>query len=177
MLKDCSWLQKVAFDEANEEVATINQEIRKVSNVERALGLFRPETIESFKNAVELESDIEQTLSAEQKIEAIKNYAITLYIIKHFEQLYFAIYGSQLQILQHLNTLPQETKDSIKRYYDYAVEQYPKFYENYTYEEYINFLFSSSLITEKNGSIGITIMGVDFLKYLTEVGRNFIKRF
>ena len=163
--------------EANQEVATINQEIRKVSNVERALGLFREETIETFNNAVELESDIDKSQSQEQKNEQLKNYAITLYIIKHFDQLYYAIYGSQLHILQHLNTFQSETKTSLKRFYDFAVEQYPQFYENYSYDDYINFLYSSSLITEKDGNVGITILGVDFLKYLTEVGRNFNKRF
>ena len=65
----------------------------------------------------------------------------------------------------------------MKRFYDFAVEQYPQFYENYSYDDYINFLYSSSLITEKDGNVGITILGVDFLKYLTEVGRNFNKRF
>jgi len=163
--------------EANQQVATINQEIREVTNVERALGLFRTETIEGFKEAVEKEADIEKLTTQEQKIEQLTKYSITLYIIKHFEQLYFSIYGSQLHILQHLNTFPDETKDSLKRFYDYAVEKYPNFYENYSYDEYINFLFNLSLITEKNGTVGITIMGVDFLKYLTEVGRNFNKRY
>lgn len=42
--------------EANQQVATINQEIREVTNVERALGLFRTETIEGFKELVEKET-------------------------------------------------------------------------------------------------------------------------
>lgn len=162
--------------EIEQQTVAIKLEKRPISNVDKALGLFRTETIDFFSNAVLQETDIETYKSDKEKVEHLLNYSIALYIIKHYDMIYNAIYGSQLQILQQLNSNnSNESMETIKRFYDYAVEHYPKFYNNYPFEEYINFLFSFSLIIEENEKVKITILGLDFLKYLTETSKNFDK--
>ena len=56
-------------------------------------------------------------------------------------------------------------------FYENAKERNPRFYENYPYEQYLDFLKAYDLILfEKDGRIGITILGRDFLKYIIETG-------
>jgi hypothetical protein len=162
--------------EIEQQTVAIKLEKRPISNIDKALGLFREETISFFSDAVLQETDIETYKSDKEKTEHLLNYSIALYIIKHYDMIYNAIYGSQLQILQQLNSNnSNENMETIKRFYDFAAEDYPKFYNNYSFEEYINFLISFSLIIEEKGKVKITILGLDFLKYLTETSKNFDK--
>ena len=162
--------------EAEQQKSAGKQEKRQVSNVDRALGLFRPETVEFFRTAVLQETNLDNIPTDKEKTELLLNYSIAIYIIKHYEMIYNAIYGSQLMILQQLNTFAFENNETLKRYYNYAVEQSPKFYDNYPYEDYIEFLYSFNLIVEEEDRVKITILGVDFLKYITETGKSLNKR-
>jgi hypothetical protein len=162
--------------EAEQQKSAEKQEKRQISNVDRALGLFRPETVEFFKSAVLQETNLDSIPTDKEKTELLINYSIALYIIKHYEMIYNAIYGSQLMILQQLNTFAYEDNETLKRYYDYAVERSPKFYDNYSYEDYIEFLYSFNLIVLEDDGVKITILGVDFLKYITETGKSLNKR-
>ena len=162
--------------EAEQQKSAGKQEKRQVSNVDRALGLFRPETVEFFKSAVLQETNLDNIPTDKEKTELLLNYSIAIYIIKHYEMIYNAIYGSQLMILQQLNTFAFENNETLKRYYNYAVEQSPKFYDNYPYEDYIEFLYSFNLIVEEEDRVKVTILGVDFLKYITETGKSLNKR-
>lgn len=162
--------------EAEQQKSAGKQEKRQVSNVDRALGLFRPETVEFFRTAVLQETNLDNIPTDNEKTELLLNYSIAIYIIKHYEMIYNAIYGSQLMILQQLNTFAFENNETLKRYYNYAVEQSPKFYDNYPYEDYIEFLYSFNLIVEEEDRVKITILGIDFLKYITETGKSLNKR-
>lgn len=161
--------------QASNQIAADEEATREWSRVERALGLFRPETIEMFENAVKKETSYEDLPTAQEKIERLKNYSVILYVIKHFESIYSSIFGSQIRILEKLNTLNPETTESLKVFYDNAKERYPDFYEDYTYEQYLNFLFSFNLIREDEGKVSLTILGIDFLKYLAETNKNLYK--
>jgi hypothetical protein len=162
--------------EAEQQKSAGKQEKRQVSNVDRALGLFRSETVEFFRTAVLQETNLDNIPTDKEKTELLLNYSIAIYIIKHYEMIYNAIYGSQLMILQQLNTFAFENNETLKRYYNYAVEQSPKFYDNYPYEDYIEFLHSFNLIVEEENRVKITILGIDFLKYITETGKSLNKR-
>ena len=162
--------------EAVQQKSAEIQEKRQVSNVDKALGLFREETVAFFKSAVLQETNLDEIKTDKEKIDHLVNYSIALYIIKHYESIYNSIYGSQLMILQQLNTFAYEDVETLKRYYEYAVGINPKLYESYPYEEYIKFLFSFNLIIEEESKVNITILGVDFLKFLTETGKSLNKR-
>lgn len=157
--------------EAHQQQSAEKQERKQFSTVDKALGLFRQETIDLVTSAVLKETDLSTLTTDKQKIERLTDYSIALYILKHFESIYNSIFGSQIMILQQLNTFTYEDKDSLKRYYDYAVKQNPKYFEGYEYSEYIDFLFAFNLIINEDGQIKITVLGIDFLKYLTETGK------
>lgn len=158
--------------EANQQSATKKIEEKEISEIDRAIGVFRPETIEMFVNAIEEETQVEKLENDNEKIERLKNYSTIIYAMRHFDSIYSAIFGSQIRILEKLNTLQPQSRDSLKFFYENAKKQNPKFYENYSYEEYLNFLFNFTLIREDNGIIQLTILGVDFLKYLTESNKD-----
>jgi len=161
--------------EASQQQVAERQEQKKFSNVEKALGIFRTETIDMVSEVVIRDTDIESMHTDQLKIDSLTNYSIMLYLIKHFESIYYSIFGSQILILQQLNTITYEDLDSLNRYYEYAVKQNPKFFEGYKYSDYINFLLGFNLIVYEGKQINITNLGVDFLKYLTETGKNLNK--
>lgn len=158
--------------EATQQTVTKKIEQQEISTIDRALGMFRTETIEMFVKAVESETEISKLSTDEEKIDRLKNYSTIIYVMRHFDHIYSSIFGSQIRILERLNTLQPEDKESLQFYYDNAKGYNPKFYENYPYENYLNFLFSFNLIREDDGFIQITNLGVDFLKYLTETNKD-----
>ena len=163
--------------ETEQQKSAEKQEKRQVTNVDRALGLFRQETVEFFKSAVMQESNLTRIKTDIEKVDHLLNYSIAIYIINYYEKIYNSIYGSQISILQQLNTYAYENNDTLKRFYNFAVERNPEFYDSYPFDEYLGFLYSFNLIIEEGGRVNITILGVDFLKYLTETGKSLNKHF
>jgi len=159
--------------EANQQTVLKKETEKETSKIDLAVGLFRPKTIELFKNFVEQETEISKLESDKEKIVRLTNYSCILYIMRHFDNLYNSIFGSQIKILERLNTLRPETKESLKYFYEYAKKNNPTFFENYSYDNYMNFLFSYNLIIEEeNNNISITFLGIDFLKYLSETNKD-----
>jgi hypothetical protein len=163
--------------EATQQAVSKTRQEREHNVVDRALGLFRPETIESFSEMVKSESDISKLKDDGAKVERLLNYSTIIYIMKHFDNIYSNIFGSQIRLLETLNTLQPETKESLKFHFDSANKYHPNFYKNYSYDRYLKFLYYYNLIREDNGNIGITILGVDFLKYITETNKDVNKAF
>lgn len=95
-----------------------------------------------------------------------------------FERIYQLIYGSQIKILQYLNS--QQTGahlTSIKHYYDKAVLEFADAYKDYSFENYMRFLLNYTLILQKDGFLFITICGKEFLLYCTVANKNLDKLF
>lgn len=65
-------------------------------------------------------------------------------------------------ILQQLNTFAYEDNETLRWIYDFAVIRSPKFYDNYSYKEYIEFLYYFELIIFEEDRVKITILCVDF---------------
>lgn len=158
--------------EAKQQTTASEKKIEEVSNIDRVVGLFRPETIEMFKEAITNESEVDNLNNSEEKIERLTNYSCILYIMRHFDIVYSDIFGSQIRILEHVNSHSSQTRESVKFFYENAKKNNPKFYENYSYEQYLNFLFNFTLLREDDDILNITILGVDFLKYLTESNKD-----
>ena len=142
------------------------------------MGIFSQATIDRAKQVVSKESGFEEVKSESGKVEILLKYSEALYLILSFERLYNVIFGSQLNILEHVNTYNSETKESLKRFYDSSKQQYPEFYATYTYDEYFKFLLSMETITlNEKGQCQITWLGRDFLKYIVETGKSLNKSF
>lgn len=143
--------------------------------LEKIKSYFAPETIGLFKEAITKESQVDTYETADEREEVLFTYSQLMYIIMHFNRIYSSIYGSQINILQRLNSSVFETKESLKEYYEFAKSSFPKTYEKYSYDNYMNYLISFGLIIEEGGEIKITILGKDFLRYIVESGYSFYK--
>jgi len=140
------------------------------SYLDTLMSKFSESTFEHIVESVENDTRISTVEGFQNKYERMHKYAKLLLLIKNAEKIYDLIYGSQIRLLQRLNHTTTETKDSLKFYYDNAVKTYPTAYEKYTYESYLNFLYSYGLILleENNENVRITDAGKDFLRYLIE---------
>jgi hypothetical protein len=158
--------------EAKQQATANEKKTEEISNIDRLVGLFRKETFETFREAIIRESEVNTLNTTEEKIERLMKYGCLLYIMRHFDIIYTNIFGSQIRILEHVNSHSNQTRESIKFFFDNAEKNNPKFYDSYSYEEYLSFLFDFTLLREDNGVLNITILGVDFLKYLTESNKD-----
>lgn len=94
-------------------------------------------------------------------------------IALHFERAASLIWASQLGLLVHLNEREAGTDtDTLKAlFYDPAVEKYPQAYEHYSFEKYLGFLESSSMVERNGTTVTITLEGREFLKFLIDTRR------
>jgi len=138
------------------------------------------ELMREFDSPILLEQEnlINRELTSIQGLEREKFLVRYLSITKlelAFERIYSLIWGSQICILEHLNDRRTigASKENIKTiFYDDAVIKWPGFFTNYSYEMYLDFLKSSNLIIERGETLFITEFGVDFLQYLTRIGKS-----
>jgi hypothetical protein len=86
---------------------------------------------------------------------------------------WFTIYGSQLAALSELNSRGLIPVAELKKHYDKALADYPKTYENYSFEQWLDYLQSRMLIARyPSRMVELSFNGKDFLKYLAHVGRD-----
>lgn len=183
-------ISKINYGKIEAEVSQIKQEKsdksifeqekidKPTEHIEKALGIFSRDTLERSQNLVETESKVKEIQDSTKKAEVLLKYAQAIYLILSFERIYNTIFGSQLLILDYVNTDSDQTKADLKRFYDNAKEKYPALYESYSYDDYFNFLISFELIVlNENNTYSITWMGRDLLKFLVETGKTLNKRY
>ena len=112
-------------------------------------------------------------LSTPEKTESIliKHLASTGLALR-FEQINKVIWGSQIKILEKLNsTIDGATKEDLLPYYNMAVEQNPDIISAYSFENYMDYLIRNILVLQDGTHYKITNLGVDFLGYLVNTGQ------
>lgn len=87
---------------------------------------------------------------------------------EHFERTHRVIWGSQIQALQHLNSVATANVDLLRPFYDAAANGYPSVYENYSFDDWLRFLEGQILLVRKGDVVEITMEGQEFLKYLVD---------
>ncbi len=81
------------------------------------------------------------------------------------------IFRSQILALMEINRRLMPIAE-VKVFYDKAAAEYPDRYANYSFEQWMEFLKSNTLlIWHPSGMVEITVQGRDFLRYLTHWGR------
>ena len=83
-----------------------------------------------------------------------------------FEAIFSQIFGSQIKLLEYLNTVEKSTVDTIKFYYSNAAQSWPAFYANYTIDQWLAFLQNFGLINRADDEVAITGWGQALLKYI-----------
>jgi hypothetical protein len=85
---------------------------------------------------------------------------------------WFTIYGSQLAALSHLNarSIASPVAD-LRQFYDKAVVDYPKTYENYSFDQWLNYMRDRMVLAIYPSQMcEVSFNGKDFLKYLAHNG-------
>jgi hypothetical protein len=134
---------------------------------------------------VESEQQIRRELSAggvdparatDQLLHLLAIAAVTI----RFERTYSDIFGSQIQILQHLSNVGTAgaTQSQLRPFYDAAAQRYPDVYRNYAFDAYLNYLINTAQLVSHNGDrLVIDFAGREFLSYLTRAGKTTAKFF
>jgi len=88
-----------------------------------------------------------------------------------FEKTYYAIYKSQILALKYLNENRTNVKiEQIRPFYDSAAEKYSSYYNNYSFDSWLEFMITTILVKKNGNEIGLTLRGKEFLKYLIDQG-------
>lgn len=125
--------------------------------------VLQPEVETSFRNGIAAYPE------GEREAVTIKLLA-TGFISYLYDKTWWSIYKSQLLALQELNTNTLRRED-VKVFYDRAAEQHTQAYGTYTFDEWLAYMKKEVLILDQPGnSIGITVRGKDFLKYILHYG-------
>lgn len=90
---------------------------------------------------------------------------------------WLVIFRSQVLALMELNQRLLR-REEIKQFYDAAVKTSPAVYEHYTFDQWLDYLRSQSLMLEHPGhTFEITVRGKDFLKYMVHFSYTADQRF
>jgi hypothetical protein len=81
------------------------------------------------------------------------------------------IFRSQILVLMEINRRTMPIAE-VRAFYDKAASESPERYANYSFEQWMEYLRSNTLlIWHQTGMVEITLQGRDFLRYLTHWGR------
>jgi hypothetical protein len=141
------------------------------------LNLFAPETLDFSKFTVTKQSNLEALDTQEDREKVLLSYSQIIFLFMHFNKIYYNIFGSQIRILQRLSSSIIESRITLLSFYNDAKSAFPKVFENYPYDTYLNYLLLNNLITEQGSTIVITPFGKDFLKYLIDSSYSLEKPF
>lgn len=123
----------------------------------------------------ELEDNIKDELSKRkllgiEGVPVLIRYFASMSIAYVFSEIYRLIWGSQLKLLDYLNSNNKQSAESLKDFYDSGLVLYPEYYKKYSFEQWLGFLKDQLLIREDSGYISITVRGREFLMHLTRMG-------
>lgn len=113
-----------------------------------------------------------QNLTTKETVEILTRHLANSQIVSLFNEINYRIWGSQVELLQHLNSSSGSSVTELKTVYDLAISRSlnPSTFAKYTFEQYLQFLVSHKLVTEIDGSYFISQLGRDFLMYLIATG-------
>jgi hypothetical protein len=84
-----------------------------------------------------------------------------------FERIYNLIFGSQIVALRRLNEAGRVSVEGSRAFFEPYTRQYPQIYNNYSFEQWANFLKNVGLVVQNGNLFEITDLGRDFLIYIT----------
>lgn len=122
--------------------------------------------VQERRQLIEEECKKQNVLSRDEFL--LHHLAVAL-IFFEFERTYRLIFGSQLRLLQALNSTPSLESAEINTFYFLPAKQTQSdFYGNYTFDQWLAFLTDTGLVEGKESKVFITIKGKEFLKHLVQ---------
>jgi len=116
----------------------------------------------------------ERALTTDDSIEVLIRHFAGTKLLLAFEQIHSQIFGSQLFLLKNLNQIVGQGRSItfLEDYFEDIKTSYPEAFNNWSIEQYLNYLFVNALIIKNENQIHITTKGVE---YLTWIARNGIQ--
>jgi len=107
-----------------------------------------------------------------EKVEFLSYAAIYNLLRGNFEAIYGVIYGTQIQLLQHLSSEQQgEEKENLRKFYNKSYSKYGLQKAPFSFDQYLGYLVSVKLIELEGTRYKLTPYGKDFLTYIDAVGK------
>ncbi len=103
----------------------------------------------------------------------IRHLAVTQ-LLQRVETLYRLIYGSQLDAMFAMNQQGPQPESVIRPFYDRVRKRSPRFYADYSFDQWIGFLLQHQLVIFTGERYGITVLGREFVSVL--VGQGFPRK-
>ena len=108
----------------------------------------------------------------EDRERALFRLSAAFLVVYQFERLHSTIWASQWHALHFVNSRPDGVElTELRAFYDRAKQQFPAWYQNYTFDQWLLFLDSSMLLANMGARKVISIRGREYLKYLITTGR------
>ncbi len=146
---------------SNFESSTIEGLLRRFDN-----SLLNPRE-EQIRKEFEKQSEREQ-----EREKLLFRVLATTSLVQQFDRTYFWIWGSQIAVLQFLNSLGTIGSDQevTRLWYDQAKARDPEVYESYSFDKWLAFLENHHLVRRTAITVAITLEGREFLKFLADQG-------
>ncbi len=145
---------------------------KKESSVDELMKVFDSATLRLQEKAIQKDLEAKGLTESPDAVKILVRHLAATQLTLAFEKINSLIWGSQIRILEFLNTTPQgATAESLKAFYDVAASAYLETFQSYSYSIYMGFLTAIGLTTESAGKISISQLGVEFLSYLAATGR------
>lgn len=119
---------------------------------------------------VEIAREAIRSLQPEQREEQAIRLAAFMALWANLEALNYQIYGSQLALLQTLNSRTVSIAEA-QSYYESAAGHSPEQYREYPFERWLGWLVNTAQLAVRSGdTLSISSLGREFLKHLVERG-------
>jgi hypothetical protein len=118
------------------------------------------EQIQNIKNDLET---LHYPIESEATAEVLIRHLAATQLLQRAEFLYRVIFGSQLSAIRTLNETGPHPENIVRRFYDAARNRAPRFYGDYTFEQWVGFLLHQNVVVFENERYAITRYGREFL--------------
>ncbi len=148
---------------------------RTPSGAQELLARFENDLLLEQENAIRQELNNRRVDDPVERERVLVRHLAATYIYGRFERTYHLIFGSQILMLQDLNAAGILHRDNVKSHYDMACILSPEFYANYSFDQWLHYMVSQTLVLVDGDNVTITVAGREFLKFLIQEGLAFNK--
>jgi hypothetical protein len=135
---------------------------------------FESVALRENETAIRADLDRRAPMDLNRRVDLLVTHLATAHLIFSFEIISRTIWGSQIDLLLHVNTqLAGEAIENLRTYYAAAAAQAPDNLSGYSFDRYLGYLQNQGLVNEFGGRIHITNFGKEFLAHLAWSGATF----
>lgn len=100
-------------------------------------------------------------------------YLASSILLLHFEQTHTSIFGTQIVLLKRLNEVRNAGRpfEYVQAYFS-AIQERITAFQDWDWQQYIDFLKGRELVLESNEHLFITPMGAEYLSWISTMGRS-----